>query len=210
LLDVMETLSPDYKAARVSYAQMSRPVNQMDVAGELLSRGQANNSDLAGNVRLMPNALSGAVKDEALLIKRATGRNGVANSLESLMEPDQLNRLRAVVGEVDRGAAVGRDGAGPGSPTAQRMASSNLLRQIGLSEGVTTNALVQTFMRPAQYGADLAEPRIQQALLEIIQNPQLAADAMRRATPTQRVALQQAMRQAAMAGIKVAPVIAAQ
>lgn len=209
MVTFMEKMSPDYKDARTTYAEMSRPVNQMDVAGELLNRGGSNTSDLAGNTRLMPNALTGAMSDEALLIKRATGRNA-GNSLESLMEPGQLNRLRAVVGEVDRGAAVARAGAGPGSPTAQRMASTNLLSQMGLPESVTNNALVQTLMRPVQFGANIAEPRIQQTLLEIIQSPALAADAMRRATPTQRIALQRAMQQAAQAGIRVAPVIAAQ
>jgi hypothetical protein len=209
LVAFIESISPEYANARGVHAQMSRPINQMDVAGELLNRGSSSTTDLSGYPRLMPNALTGAMGDEAQLIRRATGRD-LGGSLNALMDPDQLARLRGVVNEVDRGAAIGRAGAGPGSPTAQRLASSNLLQQMGLGENVTQNALMQTLMRPVQFGANIAEPRIQQRLLEIIQNPALAEEAMRRATPAQRTQLQLLIQQAAQTGARAAPVISAQ
>jgi hypothetical protein len=188
LVSFIESVSLEYANARGVHAQMSRPINQMDVAGEVLRRGTSSTTDLAGNARLMPNALTGAMRDENALVRAATGRD--LGGLDRVMEPDQLNALRAVVGEVDRGAAVARAGNGPGSGTAQRMASSNLLRQIGLPENMVDNALVQTLMRPIQWGANVAEPRIQQVLLDIIQNPALAQEALRRATPAQRLQLE--------------------
>ncbi len=188
LVGFIESISPEYANARGVYAQMSRPINQMDVADEVLRRGTSATSDLAGNQRLMPNALMAAVGDERALMQRATGRN-VGNALTDLLEPDQLAMLRGVTGEVDRGAAVARAANGPGSATAQRMASNNLLHQIGLPENMTDNAFVQTLMRPVQFGAQMAEPRIQQLLLEVIQNPGQAAAVMQRATPAQRIAL---------------------
>jgi hypothetical protein len=209
LVDFIESISPEYANARGVHAQMSRPINQMDVAGEVLARGSSNVNDLSGYPRLMPNALMGAMGDEAQLIQRATGRN-LGGSLNALMEPDQLNRLRGVANEVDRGAAVMRAGAGPGSPSAQRLASTNLLQQMGMSEGVTNNALMQTLMRPVQFGANIAEPRIQQRLLEILQNPAMAAEAMRLATPAERTQLQLLLSQATQAGARAAPVISAQ
>jgi hypothetical protein len=188
LVGFIESISPEYANARGVYAQMSRPVNQMDVAGEVLRRGTSSTSDLAGYPRLMPNALTGALRDEGALMQRATGRR-VGNALSDLLDPPQEAMLRAVAGEVDRGAAVARAANGPGSATAQRLASNNLLQQIGLPENMTDNAFVQTLMRPVQFGAQMAEPRIQQLLLEVIQNPGQAAAVMARATPAQRIAL---------------------
>lgn len=189
LVDFIESISPEYANARGVYRQMSRPINQMDVADEVLRRGASSTTDLAGNQRLMPNAIARLMQDEPALIRRATGRDA-ANSLDRLLEPGQVNQLRAVAGEVDRAGAVARAGAGPGSPTAQRLASSNLLHQIGLPENMVDNALVQTLMRPIQFGASVAEPRIQQNLLEIILDPSRAAAALRAATPAQRIQLE--------------------
>ncbi len=208
LVAFIESISPEYASARGVFAQMSRPVNQMDVAGEVLRRGTSATSDLAGTPRLMPDRLLSSMRDEPALVKAATGRS--LGNLERVLEPEQINALRAIAGEVDRAAAVGRAGTGPGSPTAQRLASTNLLRQIGMPENMTDNALVQTLMRPVQFGASVAEPRIQQVLLDIIQNPQLAQEALRRATPANRAALQrllanealtQAVRSAAPAAV---------
>lgn len=207
LVGFIESISPEYANARGVYAQMSTPINQMDVAGELLRRGTANTADLAGTPRLMPNALLGALRDEPGLIRRATGRD-LGNSLQRLLEPDQYRTVRAIADEVDRGAAVARAGNGPGSATAQRLASTNLLQQMGIPEGLSTNPLVQTVMRPVQFGAQLAEPRIQQQLLEIIQNPALAEEALRRATPAQRVQLQRLISSGASGAARLAPLTA--
>jgi hypothetical protein len=208
LVGFIESISPEYSSARGVYAQMSRPINQMDVSGELLRRGTANTTDLAGTPRLMPNALLGALRDEPRLIRQATGRD-LGGSLERLLEPDQYRTVRAIADEVDRGAAVARAGNGPGSATAQRLASTNLLQQMGIPEALSTNPLVQTIMRPVQFGAQLAEPRIQQRLLEIIQNPALAEEALRRATPTQRVQLQRLISSGATGAARLAPLIVA-
>jgi hypothetical protein len=208
LVTFIESISPEYANARGVFAQMSRPVNQMDVAGEVLRRGTSSTSDLAGTPRLMPDKLMTALRDEPALVRAATGRE--LGPLSRVMDPEQVNAIRAVAGEVDRAAAVGRAGAGPGSPTAQRLASTNLLRQIGLPENMTDNALVQTLMRPLQFGASVAEPRIQQTLLELVQNPALAKEALRRATPAQQVQLRRllANQEAMQAFRSVAPAAA--
>lgn len=191
LVSVIETLSPEYKTARTVYRDMSKPINQMDVAAEVLRKGAPKETrDLSGNLRLMHDATTGTLRDEAALIRSATGRKDAGNSLADLLEPDQLNALRAVVSEVDRSAAVARAANGPGSGTAQRLASTNLLRQIGLPENMVDNALVQTLMRPVQFGAKVAEPRIQQVLLDIVLDPAKAQAALAAATPAQRVQLQ--------------------
>jgi hypothetical protein len=183
LVDVLEQISPDYQTARTTYAALSRPVNQNDVAAELLKRGTAPTTDLSGVPRIMPNALANAARDEGRLITQATGRDLPQKTLADLMEPGQLAKLQAVLGESDRSAAVARAANGPGSATAQRLASQNVLRQIlgptGLPESWAESTLLNTAMRPVQFAYNgVAEPKIQAVLSDLILNPEKARAAL--------------------------------
>lgn len=176
VVSVIETLSPDYKQARQTYSAMSQPVNSFDIGAEVLKRASSNTSDLAGNPRMQANALMGALRDEPALISRATGRKGV-NALADVMQPDDLNLLRAVASESDRAAAVASAGAGPGSATAQRMASQNILQRLvgptGLPDSWAESAIANTVVgKPLNllYGG-VAEPKIQQALADAVLDP---------------------------------------
>jgi len=185
LLTFIERMSPEYGEARATYAAMSKPLNQADVAAELLKRGTSATSDLAGNPRLMPDALARAAGDEARLIKQATGRQPSA-TLADLLEPDQLAKLRAVIGETDRSGAVARAANGPGSATAQRLSSQNVLRQvlgpIGLPQSWAESTMLNTALRPLQFVYNgVAEPKIQQTLAGLLLDPARAQAAMQAA-----------------------------
>lgn len=189
LVTFMEAMSPDYREARLTYAQMSKPINAMDTASRVLQKGASVTSDLSGEVRLQPNALLRLLQDEPALIQQATGRKGLGG-LADVMEPDQVNLLRAIASEVDRTGAVGRAGNGPGSATAQRMASQNILRQLagptGLPQSWAESAIANTVIgKPFNllYGG-VAEPRIQQALAEAVLNPTAARAALQAAQRT--------------------------
>ena len=196
LTDLMEQISPDYATARSVYADMSRPINQMDVAGQLAKKGFSNGSDLSGNPTINRNALLGAMKDEPALTRAATGRD--LGDLSKVMEPDQLNMLRTIAAETDRAGAVATAGNGPGSATAQRLASQNILRQtitpgapgvnpsLGqrLGAAVVDNTLANTLVGKATNWiySGIAEPRIQNALTRAVLSPeeaQLAISAAR-------------------------------
>ena len=213
LIGLIEDISPGYKSARVTYADMSKPINAFDIGEEVFRRATSNTSDLNGNPRMQANALMGALRDEPALIRRATGRSG--NALSDILEPDQLNLLRAVAGETDRAAAVASAGNGPGSATAQRMAAQNVLRQIigptGLPQSWSENALANTVVgKPLNliYGG-IAEPRIQQELARAILDPD-AARAVLAAARTQGVQLPPniAMQLLSTASRSVAPAVA--
>lgn len=180
----MEKANPDFKAARTGYAAASKPMNQMDIGAELLKKGASNTSDLAGNVRLMPNKLTGMLKDEGGLIEQATGRKGVGNSLADVLTPDQEKLVRTLVNEVDRTGAVARAGNGPGSATAQRMAAQNVLQRLvgptGLPTSWAESAIANTVVgKPLNllYGG-VAEPKIQQMLAEAVLDPVKAKAAL--------------------------------
>lgn len=191
LVGVIETLSPDYKAARVTYADMSKPINQMDIANQLAKKGLSNGSDLSGNPTINRNALLGALKDEPALMRQATGRN-LGGSLSDVMEPQQMTMLNALRSEVDRAGAVATAGNGPGSATAQRLASQNILRQtispngggggIGqkIGQAVVDNTLANTLVGKATNWlySGIAEPKIQQQLLKAVLSPEDAKAAL--------------------------------
>jgi hypothetical protein len=127
----------------------------------------------------MPNSLLSALSDEGALMQRATGRN-LGGDLGQVMEPQQLSAIRGVAGEVDRAAAVARAENGPGSATAQRLASQNVLRQVigptGLPQSWAESTMLNTLMRPVQFAYNgVAEPRIQQVIAEALLDPSRAA-----------------------------------
>jgi hypothetical protein len=216
LVKFIESQSPDYAKARATYATMSKPVNQADIASEVLNRGSANTTDLSGTARLMPDKLTGAVRDEGKLMKGATGRD-LGDDLSKIMEPAQLAAIRAVVGEVDRGAAVARAANGPGSATAQRLAGQNIIDQTlsgtGIPQSVADAPILQELLaRPLSFlykGA--GGPGIQATLGEVLLNPAAANRVMAAIAPPQRKALANVLsnpllKQAARASLPAAAV----
>lgn len=199
LVSYIESVSPEYKNARGVYAQMSKPVNQMDIAEKVLERGTSATGDLAGTPRLMPDAYLRAIGNEGKLIRDATGRD-LGGQLDKVLEPEQYNILKAIGDELNKSAAIGRVGNGPGSATAGRFASTNLLERIGIPAALVESPIAQTLMRPVQFGMKAAEPRINQTLLEIMQNPAMAEKALAAASPAERAAI---IRAAQAAGVQL-------
>lgn len=174
LITFIERMSPEYGAARTEYAAMSKPLNQMDIADALFRKGTSATSDLGGTPRLMPEKYVNLLKNEEGLVKGATGRD--LGKLSQVLEPDQMAKVLAVGRELDKSAAVGRAANGPGSATAQRLSSQNVLRQVlgptGLPESWAESTMLNTLARPLQFGySGIAEPKIQQVLADLLLDP---------------------------------------
>lgn len=184
LVTFIERMSPDYADARTTYAAMSKPLNQMDVAGALFRKGTSATSDLGGTPRLMPDKFVNLLKNEEATVKGATGRD--LGKLSEVLDPDQYAKVMAVGQELDKAAAVGRAANGPGSATAQRLASQNVLRQIlgptGLPQSWAESTLLNTAMRPVQFAYNgVAEPKIQKVLADLLLDPTKARAALQAA-----------------------------
>jgi hypothetical protein len=189
LVTLIQRVSPEYGEARATYAAMSKPLNQMDVADALFRKGTSATSDLGGNPRLMPEKFVNLLKNEEATVKAATGRD--LGKLSDLLEPDQFNKVMAVGKELDRASAVGRAANGPGSATAQRMSSQNILRQVlgptGLPESWAESTLLNTAMRPVQFMySGVAEPKIQAVLSDLLLNPDKARAVLQAAQTSPR------------------------
>lgn len=189
LVTFIQRVSPEYGEARATYAAMSKPVNQMDVADTLFRKGTSATSDLWGTPRLMPDRFVNLLKNEETTVKSATGRD--LGKLSELLDPDQFSKVMAVGKELDRQAAVGRAANGPGSATAQRLASQNVLRQVlgptGLPESWAESTLLNTAMRPVQFVYNgVAEPKIQAVLSDLLLNPDKARAVLQAAQTSPR------------------------
>lgn len=181
IMDWMEQANPAFKQARTAYASASKPINAMDVGQRLLDKTTGAIRDLGGNQRLQANAFARALNDEAGTVQKATGFKGV-NALADVLQPEQLSKLNAVRNELELASNLAQAANGPGSQTAKSLASQNLLRQIlgptGLPQSWAESTMLETLLRPVQFGMKAAEPRIQNKLAEIMLDPSKAGNAL--------------------------------
>lgn len=172
----IDRLSPDYAAARNVFADMSRPVNQMDVAQAILDKSV---NPLTGT--LQPSAYARALSDKTAA--SATGFPGA--TLEGTMTNQQNNTLQSVLADVQRANAAQNAGRTVGSDTVQKLAYANMLDQAGVPTFLRNWAPVQVVGNLASRAGDVAYARANRELgnrlAQTMLSPQDAADAMRAA-----------------------------
>lgn len=123
LLTLMDRLSPAYAEARLTFKNMSAPINQMDVAQEVANKSIRPLDDV-----MQPASYARALNDQTAAT--ATGFRG--STLENTMTPEQLNKLNAVKEDLARADFAKNAGRGAGSDTAQKMAYTNLMELSGI------------------------------------------------------------------------------
>lgn len=95
LLSAMEDLSPSYRSAREKYAEMSLPINRMEV-GKVLE--DALTSPLAGAER--GTAFANKIRAAKEIIKKKTGQERY-NSLDKLFDERQMKVIKNVLNELE-------------------------------------------------------------------------------------------------------------
>lgn len=195
LLTGLDQLSPAYAAARKTYAEMSKPINQMDLVQAIADKSV---DKLTGNVR--PGQLASAMTDQTAA--RATGSPRA--TLASVLDNHQLNQLNMLMDDVRRANAAQNLGRGVGSDTAQKLAYSNLLDASGMPTLLRNNSLAQIggnlVGRVGDLAYDRANRELSSRLAQIMLDPAQAAALMRNATPAELNQLQQLLLRAAQAG----------
>lgn len=194
LLSVVDELSPAYGKARVTFATLSKPINQMDVAGEISDKAV---NKLTG--ALQPQAYARALSDDTAA--RATGFSKA--TLANTMEPDQLASLNNIKNDLARSVAARDLGRGAGSDTVQKLAMTNLLQQSGLPLGVLD---VPGLGRLGNFAYSAADDKMKQALAKALLNPQETAGIMEKGVPSETarklsIALRTALGPAAIGSI---------
>lgn len=171
LLTTIDGLSPKYAEARKTFTEMSKPINQMDIAETIAGKSINPLTEI-----LQPQAFARALSDDTA--KSATGFNKA--TLSGVLEPDQLGKLEGIKQDLARAVAARDMGRGAGSDTVQKLAMTNLLQRSGIPEGAINFYGMGTVGKALYSNADdTMKQRLAQALL----NPQEASKLMQRAAP---------------------------
>lgn len=119
----LNTISPKYAEARTTFSEMSKPINQMDVAQHI-----ADKSIRALDDTIKPTQFAGLLNDQTA--KTATGWKGA--TLDKVMTPEQIGLLGKIKDDLARAEFAKNAGRGVGSDTIQKLAYSNLIEGAGI------------------------------------------------------------------------------
>jgi hypothetical protein len=174
---------PELKAADAAFADLSKPINQMQIGQQLSNKlipalGDFN-PDLA---RTNASAYASAVRNGDQLAANATGWKG--STLANVLSPQQMQTVNQVGEQLARRAQATDLGRATGSNTGQNIVSQNVLSQflgpLGLPQGVASRFASGAVGRslgqlPTKllYGA--VEPDVMTHLANAALDPQMAA-----------------------------------
>lgn len=178
----VDELSPTYGKARQTYAEMSKPVNQMDVGQYLLDKLTPALSDFGQNTTQKAATYAQALRDAPRTLKNSTGFSGF-DSLDKVLTPQQLATTTSVGQDLARKGTAEQLGRGVGSDTVQKLAMTNILEQAGLPKAIGNFPGVRWASRIAYDGPDEV---MKQRLAQVLLNPQETAKVMQNATPSER------------------------
>ncbi|MDD5688483.1 MAG: hypothetical protein PHE88_11710 [Elusimicrobia bacterium] len=169
-------ISPAYGNAVKQYAEMSKPINQMQVGQKLLSTLVGEATKYGANPAQAKAAFFRALENAPAMIKRETG---MSKQLEDVLTPEQMTNVNRVARELAKEVDLQNLGKGAGSDTVQKAARNNMLS--GISSMVTNNRLSRTgqavsfLTRLIKEGKDIRSNAYMDAM---IQNPKLAKQAL--------------------------------
>lgn len=205
LTNQLSKAAPEFKQAERTFAQMSQPINQMQVGGLLSNKLSPALDDFAQGGGLNANAFASALRDTKQLVKNATGLKN--KDISDVLTPEQLATINNVGTTLARRSNANNLARPTGTNTAQNLASENLMRQIsgplGLPNSFMDAKVWPTVLRPFNAALRGQEPAINQKMAEAVTNPQLAAQLMRAGVPKEKIGplIQQMARYGAMPGL---------
>lgn len=202
-LQWLEDKIPAYGKAKQTYADMSRPINQMDIGTELYNRFTPALADQGGlPFRSTAQSYANALRKGDDLAANVTGMQGA--KLSKIMEPEQMALLEGVAKDAATRAAADTAGRGAGSDTVQKLAMSNIAAQAGVPNWLSKVAQVPggwaKRLGDLAYGD--ADEQVRLQLAQLLQDPQAAAAAMKQAgiPPSKYAEYLKAMTQATAVG----------
>ena len=174
----------EYSQASSVYAELSKPINQMQVGQELLKRTQPNPYLRGTEVGIRPDAFGRAMGQPDQVARAATGYGKA--SMERTMTPEQQATLRELGRQFAGRSFADAAGRAAGSNTAQNLVSENYMRQLmgpmglpqGWAEGAARSTLAKTLLRPVQWATRLGEEQVMPKLADILADPARAASMM--------------------------------
>jgi hypothetical protein len=182
----LEEVSPLYQAARQNHADMSQPINRMDVGGYFRDRAFSPLSDLNPDlIGLRPNSYALALRDMDGAARTATGFPGAR--MDNILSGTEQQGLRNIGLDMSRNEAARQLGSVPGSPTAQHLGVTRGLNDaLNPWDSVARLPGIRQGLRWTGIGRNPAQPsQTEQMLAEALANPAYAGQLMqtRNTTP---------------------------
>lgn len=169
----LQSISPKYIEAKNVFAEMSKPINEMDIVQSIVDHAV---NKATGN--LTPAAYARALQD-----KTAQSVTGMRTAtLEKSMTPQNMATLNAIKDDMTAQLVAQNAGRGVGSDTVQKLAFSNMLDQAGLPTFIRNfgpaGAVGNVMQRAAQVAYSDANKRMSEQLARALLNPNETADLM--------------------------------
>lgn len=175
----LEKSIPEYGAARQAFADLSKPINRMEVGQELLNKARPALADFGALGRESGATYARALRDADATAARATGFPGA--KLASVMTPDQMAALEAVASDLARKANAQDLGRGVGSDTFQKLAMQNIAHQSGMPSAVGGLLSMPGVSRAAGWLYRDSDQQMQGLLADLLMDPKMAAAVMEKA-----------------------------
>lgn len=179
---------PEFGQAEAAFRQASVPINQMQIGEKLyksLVPSLAQGTDL-NQITAREFAKAASNLDE--IARQATGAPRGSRA-SSVMTPEQMQTIEATRQALARREQARMLGAPTGSPTAQNLATENILRRtlgpVGFPQTMTEQTILPSLAGPAaMFGKGLqalgVERRVQEELAKQMMSPAAAAAAAQR------------------------------
>ena len=174
----LESVAPTYGLARQTYADMSRPVNQMEIARVLRDKAMPALTDLNPALsRVNANSYATALRNADQTARTATGMKSLG--MADIMDPAQMQAVEGIGKDMARYAASQEAGKVAGSPTAQYLGGQNVIRQmlgpLGVPQGAMDAAAARIASGIANIPYKLTAGQTEQLLGRALTDPAVAA-----------------------------------
>ncbi len=187
----IKTAEPAYGDFMRTFAEKSKPINQMQIGKEI----QQKSTNATGDVQL--NSLAAAMSDKTA--QRATGFKRA--TLEGTMAPEQMQTLNSVRDDLVRQVQARNMASTAGSDTVRKLAYSNLIDRAGvptfLREFAPTQATGNLLARGADSLYGKANREMAEKLAQTMLNPKEAARMMQSVSPRYAAMIDALIQQAA-------------
>lgn len=172
---IIELGAPKYQEYLRLYRTMSRPIDQVKVMQNITTTASGGTVNPATGVRNLTPVRFGKLVEKV----EADPRNPLSKT--------QMAVLKKVSKELDEGAMMNLPGIKPaGSDTFKNLTVGNLLGNISANptgRGVAAQ-LIETLARPISWIYRGGEDEVKQLIVDAMLDPKLAAQLMRKATPS--------------------------
>lgn len=175
-LGLVDAGIPAYGSARKSFAELSRPVNQMQIGREFVNKLQPSLNDF-GQLGVETKAtFANAMRGGDKLAANATGFKGA--TLDSVMYPNQMQILNNIGQDLGRKANAENIGRGVGSDTFQKLSMQNIAEQSGMPRLMGGLLDAPGVSRATKWVYRDTDEKVQKLLADALLNPSKAAELM--------------------------------